>query len=85
MRDIDQIIQLLKVQVPGTDVEQLRVLHPGADDDGLWFIKVPNRSEQIQLESSEGICPFIVESDAEVARGHTVEEVVATVRRLFGI
>ena len=56
-RDIDHIIERLKAELPGVEVTQLKVKHP-ADDDGLWFIKIPGRSGNVQIESSDGSCPF---------------------------
>jgi hypothetical protein len=65
----------------------LNVKHPGADDDGLWFINIADRENQVQIESSQARCPFLIESDFNNERfyGHTVQEVVATVRRLFSL
>ena len=85
-RDIDQIIDRLKAAMPGVEVEQLQVSHPGADDDCLWFIKLPGKSEEVQIESSDGTCPFVIESDfgTERQHGYTVDEVVAKIRNLFG-
>jgi hypothetical protein len=84
-RDIDQIIEQLKAELPGVLVTQLQVSHPGADDDGLWFIKIPGRDGNVQIESSDGTCPFIIESDfgSEAFHGHTVGEVISIVRRLY--
>jgi len=84
-RDIDQIIERLRAEIPGVQVTQLQVTHPGADDDGLWFIKIPGRAGEVQIESPHGICPFLIESDFsdERLRGHSVDEVVSTVRRLY--
>jgi len=86
-RDIDLITQQLTVDIPGVRIEQLKVRHPGADDDGLWFINVQDHENEVQIESSEGMCPFLIESDLNNDRfyGHTVEEVVATIKRLFGL
>jgi hypothetical protein len=83
LRDVDEIIECLKEQILGVEIEQLRVTYP-ADDDGLWFITVPGREGRVQMESSKGVCPFVVESDRTVERfvGRSVEEVVAIVRRL---
>jgi hypothetical protein len=66
-------------------ITQLQVTHPGADDDGLWFIKVPGRTEEVQIESSSGTCPFLIESDFSSQRqyGRSVYEVVGTVMKLF--
>ena len=87
MRDIDLIIARLNAEIPGVDIEQLEVKHPGADDDGLWFINVPGRREEVQVESSNGSCPFVIESDfnAERLHAHTVEETVSTVKRLYSL
>jgi hypothetical protein len=60
MRDIDRIIGLVKERLPAIQVEQLRVTHP-ADDDGLRFFSLPGNRKGIQLESSSGMCPFIIE------------------------
>ena len=85
LRDIDHIIERIKTEIPGAKVTQLETTHPGADDDGIWFIKIPGRAEEVQMESSHGSCPFIIESDfnTKVYRGNTVDEVVSTVRRLY--
>ncbi|MBI3807575.1 MAG: hypothetical protein HY281_08710 [Nitrospirae bacterium] len=48
-RDIDQIIERLTTELPGVQVTQLQVTHPGADDDGLWFIGVPSRAGEVQM------------------------------------
>ncbi len=84
-RDIDQIIELLRRHIPGVQITQLRVTHPDADDEGLWFLKVPGRREEVQIESSSGNCPFIIESDLNTDRqyGRSVDEVVGTVWKLF--
>lgn len=84
-RDINHIIDRLKAEIPRVQVTQLQVAHPGADDDGLWFITIPGRDGEIQIESSHGSCPFLIESDFsdERSQGHTIDEVVSTVRRLY--
>ena len=86
-RDIDLILEQLTANIPGIHIEQLKVKHPGADDDGLWFINIRDQDEQVQIESSEGMCPFLIESDFSNERsyGHTVEEVVATIKRLYAL
>jgi len=84
-RDIDQIIEMLKVAIPGIHIKQLHVKHPGVDDDGLWFIHIPGREEKVQIESSTGVCPFLIESDfnSERLHGNSVEEVVSTIKQLY--
>jgi hypothetical protein len=85
LRDIDQILELLRREIPGVEITQLQVSHPGADDDGLWFVRVPGRKEEVQIESSSGNCPFLIESDFSTDRhyGRSVYEVVGTVWKLF--
>jgi hypothetical protein len=86
-RDIDLIVERLAANMPGIHIEQLKVIHPGPDDDGLWLINIQDRAERVQIESSDGMCPFLIESDFSDERfhGYTIEEVVATIKRLFAI
>ena len=62
-RDIDLIISAVREQLPEVDVQQWQKMHPG-DDDGMWFFSLEGNKGEIQLESSSGNCPFMVESDA---------------------
>lgn len=82
--DIDEIIKRLLGVLPGAKITQLQVTHP-ADDDGLWFIKVPGVQGDVQIESSSADCPFLIEStfNNESRTGNTIEEVVSIVRQLF--
>ena len=77
-RDIDHIIERLKTELPGVQDTQMQVAHPGADEDGLWFVRIPGQAEEVQIE-------FLIESDLGHERHHgpTVEEVVSTLRRLM--
>ncbi len=84
-RDIDHIIERLTAELPGVQVAQLQVTHPGADDEGLWFIRIPGIDEEVQIESSHGSCPFLIESDLSDERfyARSIDEVVQKVRRLY--
>ena len=84
-RDIDQIIERLRVGIPGIQVTQLQVAHSGADDADLWYIRIPNRTEEVQVESLRGSCPFLIESDfsSEKFHGHNVDEVVSIITKLY--
>ena len=62
-RDVDVVIALIRERLPEVAVEQLQVKFP-ADDDGLWFFRLPGRGVEVQIESSTGECPFLVENDA---------------------
>jgi len=87
LRDIDLIIRQLTVDIRGIRIEQLRVKHPGADDDSLWFISLQDRTEEAQIEFSEGRRPFLIESDFnnQLLYGPTVEEVVAKTKQLYSL
>jgi hypothetical protein len=73
IRDISRIIQIVSSRHPEVEILQLRVTHD-TDDDGLWFFKSPNGPE-LQLESTTGNCPFLVESNT-----HDGRKVVDTVQ-----
>ena len=62
-RDIDLIIERLTANIPDIHIEQLKVRYPGADDDGLWWYRLPGMTKDIQIESPSGNCPFLIESD----------------------
>ena len=81
MRDIDAIIARLHLTHPDVSAAQLTVLHPGADDDGLWFFRHPATGIEVQLESSTGTCPFLFESSGSPGRliASDVEQAVAFV------
>ncbi len=81
MRDVDRIIELVRAMHPAVRVEQLKVSHPGADDDGLWFFDQPESPFQVQIESSTGMCPFLIETYETDAR-FTTDSVEETVRTL---
>ena len=87
MRDIDAIISQLRRAHPDISAEQLAVMHPGVDDDGLWFFRHPARDVEVQLESGTGNCPFLAESSASVDRlmADTVEQAVALVVAGLGL
>ena len=67
---------------PTPIVQHVRKVHP-ADDDGLWFIRLPSMTTTIQLESSTGACPFLVETDEQSSfharTAHTVHEAIQLV------
>ncbi|KRG68406.1 hypothetical protein [Pseudoxanthomonas dokdonensis] len=81
MRDIDAIIDRLRLAYPDISADQLAVLHPGIDDDGLWFFRHPESDVEFQLESSTGACPFLAESSTSAERltADTIEQAVALV------
>ena len=80
-RDIDTVIAELQRTYPGVACEQLPVTHPGADDDGLWFFTHSARPGEVQLESSTGQLPFLVEGTESPAQdtARTIDQAVALV------
>ena len=87
MRDIDVIAESLGLAHPELSVEQLKVLHPGADDDGLWFFRHPSSPHEVQLESPFGMCPFIFETDADASAttATTIAEAIFLVANGLGL
>lgn len=60
--DIEAIISGVRSAIPDVEVVQMHKTHP-ADDDGLWWFRLPGISRDIQIESSIYECPFLVEHD----------------------
>ena len=85
MRDVDQIIKLMRSICPTVKVRQLSVSHPGVDDDGLWFFEQPASEFEVQIESSTGMCPFLIETDENDTRftAASIEEALATITKLL--
>ena len=61
MRDIDHVIQSVANAQPAVKGRQLKVSHPGSDDDGLWFFERADGEFDAQVESPAGMCPFLIE------------------------
>lgn len=83
--DLRHIVDGVKAQLPDVEWEQLQVKHP-ADDDGLWFFWRPGgRFGDVQIESSSGRCPFLIETnfDEERREGRTPDEVVRQIVTLL--
>ncbi|MBK8725181.1 MAG: hypothetical protein IPL96_03750 [Holophagaceae bacterium] len=81
--EIDQVIERVAKQVPNVRVDQEQGTHPG-DDDGLWRFYLAKPGPDIQIESSTGACPFLIEtsfdeSSAEALKGSFIEETAALV------
>jgi hypothetical protein len=85
IRDVDRIIEGVRLKFPKVIVDQLKVTHP-ADDDGLWYFHLPeNPEDEIQIESSYGNCPFLIENLRGDNRksGESVEQVVSIIWEYF--
>ena len=78
--DIETIISEVRAALPAVHVVQMHRTHP-ADDDGLWWFRLPEVRPDIQIESSTYDCPFRVEhsdmaTSAEAFAVHSVPEAV---------
>jgi len=47
--DVERILQLVRDMYPDVICQRLPVVHPGADDDGLWFFTRPDASNEVQI------------------------------------
>jgi len=83
-RDIERIIDRVSAMRPNVAISQLQVSHE-ADDDGLWFFRRRDTVGEVQIESSSGDCPFLVESDFDDERqiANSVDEAVTLIVRLL--
>ncbi len=81
-RDLEEVIRRVRDALPGIKWKQLSVILP-ADDDGLWYFWLPDLPGEVQIESSQGVCPFLVETDKHDARftAHSPAETADTIIR----
>jgi hypothetical protein len=86
MRAIDHVIDAIRSTLPGARVEQLKVKFP-ADDDGLWFVNHPNSDVEVNIESSTGELPFLIENSRNDARvtANSLDDTVAAVATALGL
>ena len=87
-RDIDSIIDGVSKQLPNVVVDQFQPRH-AADDDGLWWFRLPDMRNEIQVESSNGMCPFMIEHDDmassdDAVSATSVEVAVSTIVTYLG-
>lgn len=83
--DLRKIVVGVQAQIPDLQWEQLTVKFP-ADDDGVWFFWRPGgRVGDVQIESSSGTCPFLIETnlDNERREGRTPSEVIRQIVALL--
>ncbi len=84
-RDIDKVIERVRAQLPAVVVEKMKVSHLGVDDDGLWFFRLPPEKKEVQIESSTGAAPFLLERDDAVAiHDAGIDQAAAEVIAYFG-
>ena len=72
MKTIERLIQSLKAALPGVEIRQLRASQPG-DDTGLWFVRHPDCGVEVNIESSDGEFPFLIENSRNDTRVTTTD------------
>lgn len=83
-RDIDIVIERVRARLPAIVVEQMKVSYTGIDDDGIWFFRQPVNKGEIQVESSTGAAPFLIEQDVAAAiHGASIDQTVAEIVAYF--
>lgn len=81
--DLRQIIDGVERALPDVQWKRLPVKWP-ADDDGLWFFR--RLGYEVQIESSSGLCPFLIENERDDDRrwgstpAETIEAIVTLLR-----
>ena len=87
IRDVDEVIERIRRGHTSVSVRQLKVLHPGMDNDGVWFFHHPQGEFEVQIESSTGMCPFLIETDENHRRftAKTVERTVELVTQSLSL
>lgn len=83
--DIYGIKQAFMHIFPDGEVSQLQVSHP-ADDNGIWFFSRKTSLVELQLESTTGTYPFLIESSGHNKRivANSCEEVLNILRTELG-
>jgi hypothetical protein len=81
--DADTVIDRIGVLIPDVKVIRMHKTHP-ADDDGLWWFRLPGTDKDIQIESSSFNLPFLVEhsdmmDSSEAITTTTIEETVKAI------
>jgi len=78
VRDIDLIIEAVKKEFPDVGVWQIQVTNPN-DDDGIWYFWLGEiNDDEIQIDSSDGNCPFYTSTfrSDEMITVNSIEETV---------
>jgi len=85
-KDIEQLTDALRRAYPEITIEQPRVAHTDADDQGVWYVNHPRAFTEVQVESSTGDVPFLIESDlAPPMLARAVDDAVRIVTERLGL
>ncbi|HZU95290.1 MAG TPA: SUMF1/EgtB/PvdO family nonheme iron enzyme [Planctomycetota bacterium] len=83
-RDIDRVIAEVKNVLPNVICDRQHVSHPGADDDDLWFFRLPGGAGTVRVESPWGACPFNVWDENNELQDQNVAQTVARIVEWLG-
>jgi hypothetical protein len=83
-RDIDTIINRIKELDSLVDILQLEAKYSG-DDDGIWYFRLDGA--EVQVESSDGMSPFLIEGDKEsqVVSNANIDMTISSICEFLGI
>jgi hypothetical protein len=84
MKAIDEVIDALRDLLPAISIEQLKVKYP-SDDDGLWFVNHPGANSEVNIESSTGEYPLLIETNDDSFTTHNLQETITAVVRGLGV
>lgn len=86
-RDIHAIMAAVMHALPECIITQEAAYLPTTHDDGIWYFHLPNVEPSVQIESSSGMCPFLLETDAEsgpdALKMDSVDDIVAVIISYF--
>lgn len=86
-RDIHAIMNAVTQALPACSITQEAAYLPTSNDDGIWYFKLPEAERSVQIESSSGMCPFLLETEDEkgpIARPFaSVKEIAAFIIASF--
>ena len=73
---VKQIIASVRNYYPAIRWTRAWMRNLKVDNDGIWFFWLADESGEVQIESSFGVCPLLVETDKINERfiGETVEQ-----------
>lgn len=72
VKDIDSIIEQVRHLIHEVDVAQNPKIHE-ADDDHLWWFRLPDLKQNVQIESADGNCPFWLETSSMPDAMHSLQ------------
>lgn len=73
---LDDVLDEVRRLVPGLVVERIQVIHPGSDDDNVFFLGVGPDFDLVQVDTGpDGGVPFIVDGDGPVVTSDAAQAV----------